>query len=260
MEVLAEWLARFDTFLPVWARIGGFVATMPIFSRRVPIAARVGLSLLLAALLYPVVPLPGAPPDLLAFSLMIAREVLVGLAIGFIGGLIFTAAYVSGQLIDFPVGFGLASVFDPEGALQLPVIAQFQYVIAILVFLLTNGHHALLRALAESFQAVPIDEAAFSALTLGAAVEGVASAFALGLQIAFPILAALFLTDLALGIVARAVPQVNVFIVGFPVKITVGVALVALVLPAYVAVLAWAFGPGGGMMRDVARLLRSLAP
>lgn len=260
MEVLAEWLARFDTFLPVWARIGGFVAAMPVLARRVPVIARAGFSLLLAALLYPVVALPRVPPELFAFSLMIGRELMVGLAIGFISGLIFTAAYVSGQLIDFPIGFGLASVFDPEGALQLPVVAQFQYVIATLVFLLINGHHALLRALAQSFRAVPVDGAAFSGLTLGAAVEGVAGAFALGLQIAFPILAALFLTDLALGIVARAVPQVNVFIVGFPVKITVGIALVALVLPAYIAVLAWAFGPGGRMMEDVARLLRSLAP
>ncbi|HEX6970808.1 MAG TPA: flagellar biosynthetic protein FliR [Limnochordia bacterium] len=258
MEVLVGWLGHFDAFLPVWARIGGFVLSLPALGRRLPVLVRTALSLLIAFLIFPVVPVAQPPADLLPFVLLIAGELLIGLAIGFVSGLIFTAAYVSGQLIDFPAGFGMAAVFDPQGGPQVPILAQFQYTVAVLIFLLVDAHHLLLRALVQSYQWAPIGAVTFAPLTLRAAVDGVAGAFSLGVQIAFPILAVLFVTDLAIGIIARAVPQANVFFVGFPLKIVLGIALLALLLPGYVGILAAAFGPQGGMLGPLVLFLRSL--
>lgn len=257
----APWAAQLEVFILLLARALGLFAVAPIFrGTGVPPLVRMGLAGVTAALLVgpagdrvasAVGPLFEAGPW--AFGVL-AGEFAVGAALGFVVALFVSAVQVAGQLMDLPLGFGMVNVLDPQTGTYAPVLGQFQSVLAMLVFFGVNAHHAVLRALAASYGSIP-PGGPVASIPLPAVVAAFGDAFALGVRLAIPLVAAAFLTDVALAVVSRAVPQINVFITGFPLKIMVGMAMLALVLPAYVALLAFAFGDGGSMMRAIAAVL-----
>ncbi|NLJ85093.1 MAG: flagellar type III secretion system protein FliR [Firmicutes bacterium] len=252
-------LSKVIGFLPAFVRVTGLVMASPIFGGRgVPSQVKIGLSFVTALVLYPVLPdMDFVGPSVPAYYVLLGRELLVGIGIGFAVTLVFSAIYLAGQLIDVPMGFGMVNVVDPQSGLQVPIFAQFQYILAALVFLAIRGHHALLQALSASFALIPVGQGMVIGNLPMAVLDIFVRMFYLGVKLSLPLVTGLLLLDIALGIVARAVPQINVFVVGFPAKILVGMALFILVLPAYVAFLTRMFGGQGDLGWVLKRVLEA---
>jgi len=246
-------------FLPVLVRVSGLVMASPLFGGRgVPAQVKIGLSFVTAIALYPILPEQVFAMDTVGLYYMaIIRELIVGAGLGFAVTLIFSAIYLAGQLIDVPMGFGMVNVVDPQSGLQVPIFAQFQYVLAALIFLSVGGHHGLFRALASSFTLIPIGGRMPGSGWAMTVLDTFATMFYLGVKLSLPLVTGLLLADVALGIVARAVPQINVFVVGFPAKILIGISLFVLVLPTYVALLSQIFGAEGELGSILRGFLRS---
>lgn len=254
----------------IWVRTSTlFFAARPVFGQPgVPALARLGLSGIVALLLVPLavtapgLQVPGATPAggpaWAAWAYAVGREVAAGLVMAFGINALFGAVLLAGQLVDLPMGFSVVNVVDPTLGQETPLIGQFQMLMATLVFFGVNGHHEMIRALAESLRLVPPGTGAAGAGLLDGAVGAFAGTFVLGVRLAAPVMGALFLADVALAVVARAVPQLNVFVVGFPTKILLGFAVMLLALPALIGVLAGTFGPDGELWAWVLRMMQGL--
>jgi flagellar biosynthetic protein FliR len=252
-------MADISMFMLVLPRLGGVVATAPVFSSaRFPALAKAGLAGVLAVLLLPVVPRPAAFPDgPLGLLALLASELLVGVTIGFAMTLVFTAIQVAGQIMDMELGFGIVNVIDPQYGTQMPLVGSFLQFLALLVFLFLDGHHLVLGGLLRSFQLVPVGGAVVRAGLSEFLVRLFSAMFATAVKISLPVLAAGFLANLALGLVARTVPQMNVFVIGLPVKVVVGLFILAAALPLFVVVVR---NLSDGMAAALMDVLSRLAP
>jgi flagellar biosynthetic protein FliR len=154
--------------------------------------------------------------------------------LGFVAYLFFTVVQMAGSFIDLQIGLGIANVIDPITGVQSPIFGSFKYIVAMLLFLSWDGHHYLLLGIMDSYQSIPLDNSFFQAIAGGTVSELLvrffASAFTLSFQMAVPIVAAMFLTDVALGILTKTAPQFNVFVVGIPLKLLAGFALMLLLV------------------------------
>ncbi|MBY6036078.1 flagellar type III secretion system protein FliR [Fictibacillus nanhaiensis] len=229
-------LLSFPAFLLILTRVSAFLLTIPVFSNKnLPVFHKIGLSLFLSwIMLYAVNPDPIGIDG--GFILLAIKEAMIGLSIGFIAAIVFYALQVAGGFIDLQMGFAIANVFDPQTGIQTPLMGRYLYTFAMLFLLATDGHHMLLDGIFYSYQFLPIDSAIanFGNGSLTRFVLSVFSGmFLVALQMAIPIVGTLFLTDLALGIVARTVPQMNIFVIGLPIKILVALVLFLVVLPAF---------------------------
>jgi len=164
---------------------------------------------------------------------MIIKEFIVGLTIGYVAYLVFSAIYLAGQFIDMQIGFSMVNVMDPVNNIQVPVTANFYFILSMIIFLVVNGHHLLIKALFDSYTYVPVGKAVFTGEILDNMIKIFGSIFVIGFKIAAPITAAILITDVALGIISRTVPQLNVFVVGMPLKIGLGIAVIVLTIPAF---------------------------
>jgi flagellar biosynthetic protein FliR len=227
---LTSWLA---SLLWPFMRIGAMFAAIPIFSARsVPVRIRILLAFFVAWILVPVIP---KPPVIDLFSaeavLISAYQILIGVAMGFIMQMVFSAFVIAGQSIAMAMGLGFASIIDPQNGVQVPVVSQAFLIMATLVFLALNGHLLLIEVLADSFQRLPVGPVAISHDGLWQLVSWGSNMFVGGMLVALPAVAALLLVNLAFGVTSRAAPQLNIFAVGFPVMIMVGLAFIILTLP-----------------------------
>ena len=231
---LTSWLA---TLLWPFMRIGAMFAAVPIFSSRsVPVRIRVLLAFLISWMLIPVIPEPPVVELISAQALLISiHQVLIGIAMGFILQLVFAAFVIAGQSIAMAMGLGFASMIDPQNGMQVPVISQTFLIMATLIFLSLNGHLVLIEVLANSFQNLPVGMLVPSREGLWQLVTWGSNMFAGGMLIALPAVAALLLVNLAFGVTTRAAPQLNIFAVGFPVMIMVGLSFLILTLPTITA-------------------------
>lgn len=259
MEIPAEIANQFVQLLFVFARVTGMLTSAPIFgSRTIPVIARVGLAVLLSLFL---LPLSSVAPDRQPSSLaMLAWWVLVelayGLSAGFVASLFLQAVQMAGHLIDTQVGFGMVNVFDPQFGQQVPLIGNFKFLLAMVVFLALQGHHMLISAMAENLRAVPAGTQLQMENAAGFLVDSVAGMFVLALKIALPVMGTVLMTDVALGILARIMPQMNVFVVGITGKLVVGIFTLFLILPFYATFLEVGFE---GIYRDFTRILEIIA-
>jgi flagellar biosynthetic protein FliR len=232
--------AYLTAFALVFARIGGMVAASPIYSSRaLPGPVKIGFALALAVILLP----PGAsaaglPSELVPFLGLLVLNTLIGLAIGFAASLVFGAIQTGAGLIGTQIGFGLSQVIDPmfEGASN--TLDTFYTLFATMVFLTLSGHHWLIAALQRTLEVIPISGAGLSAeLATGRVLAMAGELWGVAFQIALPVTGALLLTDVALGVLTRTVPQMNVFVVSMPLKVAVGIVVVLLTLPVLAAYL-----------------------
>jgi flagellar biosynthetic protein FliR len=227
---------QIEIFLLVLLRVGGILFVAPIFGHKsVPAILKIGFSLILALILVPLVKFNSAslPDSFFSLTLVLGREVACGLLIGFLLLLIFIGVQMAGFLVGLQMGFGIVNIFDPNSQTQISVIGQFKFLIAMLFFLAINGHHILISAIFESFRIIPLGQVNFSPLAIDKIIQMFAQVFAIAIKIEAPVLVTLFLTDVAMAIVARTIPQMNIFIVGFPVKIGVGLFVLAFSLPVF---------------------------
>lgn len=231
MEFLNLNYADFERFLFVILRVGAFILFAPILgSRQFPVLVKIGFILLLSLTIYPMVGdyIPPSPKGLFELSTYFFVELLIGLAIAFASRLVFTAVQIGGTMVDFQMGFGVVNVIDPQTETQVSITAQFQNIFAILLYLAVNAHHFTILALVESFQLINIQAFSFDGTAMGLMMKLFSDTFIIGVKIAAPIMAILFFISVGLGLVARTVPQMNVFIVGFPLQIGAGLIMIGL--------------------------------
>lgn len=230
--------------LLVLARIAGLVVAAPVFGHLlVPPRVRAVLALALAAVLTPLVPPPPElPRDLWALAGAMATESMLGTLIGLVAQFVFAGVQLGGQIAGMQMGFGLANLIDPQSQAQVTIVAQWEALLALLVFLALDVHHLLLRALLESFRTAPPGTVGLGALGLRGAVSLAGDLFSVGVRIAAPVLVALLLTNAALGVLSRTIPQVNVFVVGFPLNVGVGLIMLGASLPWSFRLIAGRFG------------------
>lgn len=229
-------LDLFPSFLLVFVRLSSFFVTVPIFSsRNIPQSSKVGLAFFLSIITFSSVGIKPIAFDSTYF-LLILKEVFIGLSLGLIGMIILYAIQVAGGFIDMQMGLAIASVIDPQTGVHSPIMGQFKYVLAILFLLSINAHHLLIQGIIESYKVVPIEKLSIH-ISSGNVTEIISQAFyhmfMASFMIAAPIVVSLFLVDIALGVVARTVPQLNIFVVGLPIKLMAGFIMILVVLPGY---------------------------
>ena len=226
---LSAWLAL---FIFPFTRILALIASSPVLgNKQVPVRVKIGLALLLTVIIAPTL---DAQPNVEIASalglLVLMQQILAGLAIGFTMVLIFSAVEMCGELAGMQMGLGFASFYDPLNASYTPVVAQFLGVIVTLAFLGMNGHLYMLEALADSFHTFPISSAIPHAEALHTLAAWGGSIFAHALQLSMPVIGALLITNLALAILTRSAPQLNIFQIGFPITLAVGFATLLLTI------------------------------
>ncbi len=231
---LDQLVEHFFLYVLVFVRITVMMVVLPIFGARLtPLTLKVGLSALLTLLVVPLLQSPQVPEalSLLSVLFLVGREVLAGMIIGFATTLIFMAFQFAGTIVGLQMGFGIVNVVDPQSNIQVSIIGQFLYIVAVLIFLTIDGHYFLIRALVHSFDVIPLNQAMFTGKLVQKVIAMTAEVFVIAIKIGIPAISALLLTSVALGVVARTVPQMNVFIVGFPLNIGLGLIMLATSMP-----------------------------
>lgn len=229
-------LHSFPVFLLIFCRITSFFAVVPIFSTRgVPVQFRIGIAAILSILVYLTFGIKQQVPTDLSYVILVIREVMVGLLLGFIAYLMLMAVQTAGAFIDMQIGLGIAAVFDPTVGTSVSITGNFKYTVALLFFLSMNGHHYLLDAIMYSYNWVPLHNDFFVRLYGGSLadflIKTFSQSFLLSFQMAAPIVVAAFLTDAGLGFLAKTAPQFNIFVIGIPVKLLVGLTMLFLLMP-----------------------------
>ena len=251
---LSAWLAAF--IFPL-ARILALITSAPIFgNKEVPARIKVSLALVITVVIAPTLNIPADIDPASAQGLFVLmQQIVAGLIIGFSIKLIFSALEMAGDLAGMQMGLGFASFYDPLNASFTPVIAQFLGVIAALTFIAMDGHLYLLATLSDSFRDFPIGTSVPSANAFRTIAEWGGSMFSNALQFSLPLIGALLITNLALGILTRSAPQLNVFAVGFPITLAIGFATLMLTIP-YLAPLMEYFIHTG--LDNVSRVMQQL--
>ncbi len=224
--------AQFETFLLVFVRVSSMLFMFPIFSApQIPVIARLGFAALFSYIVYHLVPLVPAAGGLYDLALAVVCQIVLGLIVGFVASLVFTGIQFAGELIDLQIGFAVANVLNPQTQQQVTIIGEFELAIATLIFLATDSHFFLLQGIAGSFSLVPLPLINLDPSVAGNVTLFVTQAFLIVFKIAAPISVALFLTNVALAFAARVAPQMNVFVIGLPLQIGVGLIMMAISLP-----------------------------
>ncbi len=230
LEQLYGWLAL---FLWPFFRILAMIGTSPLFGETtVPARAKVGLAALLTVAVAPAVEVPaGISPGSLDGLMLVARQVMIGIAMGLTMRVVFAAVQAAGELVGLQMGLSFASFFDPATGANTAVLARLFNILAMLLFLALDGHLLMLAALIHSFDTLPLSASPLDVNGWGVLIEWGAQVLVSGLMFALPLITVLLTINLAMGILNRTATQLSVFAVGFPISLTVGVVLLMIVLP-----------------------------
>jgi len=227
--------SQVSVFFLVFLRALAFMMAGPLLAfGGVPPLLKIGFSLALAVVVYPVLPADTAaslPEGLWGYGLAVISETGLGFLLGLAVTMVLNSIRMAGQMIDFQIGYSMASIVDPASGTQNTLVAQYLYLLALIFWLLIDGHYTLIMALSKSYQIVPLNAASFDNSVSLVLLKIFAGAFTIALQVSAPILAVLLIADLTLGFLARTAPQINVFLTGFPIKIAVGLLTLSLLIP-----------------------------
>lgn len=226
-------LAKLYTHLPVAMlvvfRMAGMMLTAPLFSSvAVPARVRVWLTVTMAAVVMPIV-WSTLPTQLTLHRAVtgLVGELLLGMLIGLVFSLLFVGMQIGGLMIGRQAGLAMAQAFNPAINSEDTILGQFYFLVATAVFLVMNGHHILINALVQSFTSVPVLSFAAGPNVVVAVAGGLAEAFTVGVRLAGPVLIALFLSSISLNFVAKTMPQLNILVVGFPLRVMVALLIAA---------------------------------
>ncbi len=249
--------AQFQTFFLIFVRVSTMLFVFPIFSApQIPIQTRFGLGALISFLLLRTVPTLAPFTSLVGLVIAILAQIALGAIVGYIASLVFAGIQFAGELIDLEIGYAIANVISPTTQQQVTIIGEFELALATLVFLATNSHLLLIAGIAGSFNLVPLPYIHMDPSLAGNVVGILASSFDIVFKIAAPAAIALFITNISLALMARVAPQMNVFVVGFPIQVTVGLITLAASLPLLATVGPQLFDQLSRQMDTVMRSLR----
>lgn len=228
-----ELIALIASFIWPLTRILGLIAIAPPFGNNsVPVQVKLMLGVMLALIVAPTIgPLSGVDPMSLAGAMILLQQFVIGLSMGFIIRVVFAGIEMAGEVIGLTMGLGFATFFDPQSQGRTSAISQVLVLVATLLFLVLDVHLSLFATLVESFKTIPIS----TSLTMGFSFQKLAiwgeQIFSLGMRLSLPIVAALLIVNISLGILTRAAPQLNLFGIGFPITIAVGFLMLGLIMP-----------------------------
>jgi len=249
---------QLQLFLFSFLRVSAILVTMPIVGNAiVPAQIKGGLSLLMTIMIYPFVPhdLSFVLYDFVPLMLRMAAEVFVGIVIGFTARFIFAGIQFAGDMIGFQMGFSIASVLDPLTSQQVSIISEFQFMMVMVIFLFVDAHHIFLTAMVDSFRILRIQDLQVSTDFFRRMVTLSGDVFVIAVKISAPIVAVLFFVNVGLGVIARTVPQINVFIVGIPLQIAVGLIFLGMTAPIFVKVVMHLFQRLAGDIHGLLRIM-----
>ncbi|WP_041644330.1 flagellar biosynthetic protein FliR [Mahella australiensis] len=225
------------TFLLVFMRMTGLFVLSPVFGRRnVPAYLKIGMSFMMAMVLLNTIPLQSIDivNNIWLYVWILFKEMLIGLAMGYITTLAFSAILIAGQIMDFQIGFGMVNAFDPVNEVAVPIVGNLINMMALLLFFGMNGHHVLISLLFDSYTVLPIGDFSIKPDILWYILEIFVQTFVWAIKLAIPLMAVLLLTEVMLGVLSRALPQMNVFVMGMPIRLMIGLIMLLLVLPVYI--------------------------
>jgi len=224
--------AQFQTFLLEWLRVSSMLFIFPIFSGpQVPMLLRLGFGLIISFVLYHLLPTVHIANGLYDLALAGVCQIVLGVIVGYVASLVFAGIQFAGQLIDLQIGFAVANVLNPQTQQNITIIGEFQLAIATLVFLITNSHYFLIQGIAGSFDLVPLPYIHLDPSVGGNVVLFFTQAFLVVFKIAAPSVFALLITNVALAFMAKVAPQMNVFVIGLPIQVAVGLVMMAVSIP-----------------------------
>ncbi|MDA8138538.1 MAG: flagellar biosynthetic protein FliR [Desulfobacteraceae bacterium] len=252
-------LDQLQAFIFVLVRVGAILFSIPFLeARNVPSLLKATLALAVSLMLMPQLQLREVSlidsPWTLAGGLV--GEALVGIMIGLVVQLLFSGVQLAGQLAGFQMGIAIANVVDPSSSLQIPVLAQFLNLFALLIFFAIDAHFYFIKGLVESFSLIPPLGVHFKGEVLDLLIKMMANVFISSLQLGAPVMAALLLTNVALGFTARTVPQMQIFVVAMPLQIILGLIFLGLSLPFIKAALQISFNAFDNSLIDLIKLFR----
>lgn len=227
---LSQWLADF-----LWPllRISAMLMAAPVFNtRQIPVRFRLMIAVLITLLVHPVLP-PAPVVDVFSTDavLIAVQQIGIGAAMGFLMQMVFNALIFGGQVMAYSMGLGFANMMDPINGVNVPVVAQFWLILAMLAFLLMNGHLVLITAIVDTFTVLPVAADGITRAGLWELLSWASRMFAAGVLMALPVIIALLLINVGMGVVSRAAPQLNIFAIGFPITLMMGFILIWVTLP-----------------------------
>jgi len=229
---------KFVILLLVFVRMSSIFVVTPVFGRReMPSYLKIGLAFFCSYILTPLLgDVKVEYLNLLSFAVIVGKEFLVGIIIGFVSFLVFSGIHIAGQIIDTQIGFGMVNVLDPTSNSQVPLTGNFLYILTTMFFLLMDGHHMLLSALFKSYSILPINSFEFTEAMVNNVAAIFSEIFVIGFNISIPVIASALLSEIALGILAKTVPQMNVFVVGIPLRIGIGLITLYVMMPVFIQI------------------------
>ncbi len=261
-DITQDGLKLFAVWLLIFVRFAGFFVQAPIwgshhFDKKILVASAAVWSFIV----YPSVPVPkNLTFDLLPFILMIAVQLLVGLIIGYASFMIMSAAQFGGEMLDTQMGLSVAASYDPASGSSVNMMRRFKFYLAMTLFLCFDGHHQLIHAMFDSFRLIPLSGVNYSSEMMGKLIKMTADIFYLGVQIASPAMAALFTTQIGLGMLARVAPQMNVFMLSFPLNIAIGLTVLTAAMLLIINALNRQFTQNTSDIIQLIRMMQILPP
>jgi flagellar biosynthetic protein FliR len=251
----------FSQILIGFSRASGMIMTAPIFqSRNIPPPLKVilafGLAMVVAPFIVGNIDFSQFTFGMTVFILL--QELLTGLIMGFMINLTLYAVQIAGYYFDVEMGFGMINILDPTTGTQMPIMGQINYIVTLLVFLAINGHHTIISSFIQSYQVIKPGMFLIKKEAVGVFVMAFSNMFYFGFKIGIPIIATIFLSNVALGIIAKLIPQINVFIIGYPVKIILGLLMIIFFIPVFVILIEATFSNSGDTFKMMRLMLRHL--
>lgn len=250
-----EHLLKASGYFLIFVRVAAVFWLIPLFAvRNVSIYFKAAFSLVVTFVLVEVVPVPNIPmDDPYVLLLAIGKEAILGMTIGFSIRILFTAVQAAGEIVSIQTGFAFARVMDPSSGTQTGVLDQFQYLLALMIFFAVDGHHLIVKGLCDSYKQLPLGAPTVSNGLIDYIITSTSSIFSLGLKIGAPVVVALLLVELSLGLLSRMMPQMNIFVQGLPIKIFVGLSILSFSLSFIAPILVSMFM---GIQGEFVRVLR----
>jgi flagellar biosynthetic protein FliR len=250
-------LAQLPVLLLVSSRVAGMTAVSPVFANRFILApTRVALTLLLAMLMLPAAQVAPGATEGAAFLVACVLELVVGLVIGFLSQLVFAVLQMAGAMLDLDMGFSMAQILDPVSGHSDPILGTFFQTLALTLYFLMNGHHWLLRGLADSFTAIPAGGLVGSSLGFQHVVDLFGQFLAFAVQMVLPFIAVMLMATVVLAAVNRAVQQLQILQTGMGLKSLAGLAMMMLLLPQFLTMLDRLFSAGHSELARTLQLMR----
>ncbi len=237
-QIIGAVTANIDYFMLMFIRVSSLLMASPIFGRKaLPNLVKIAFSLVVTYAVF------AAKPEthtivysgVIEYGLMCVKELLFGLVLGYVTTLFFSVVQTAGQMIDMQMGFGMVNVFDVNSNISVPVSGNLLNVVLLVAFFGVNGHLHLIRLLVGTFGSIPPGQVALNPIIGMTALEVFTLTFMLAVSVALPLLASGLLGEVALGFIVRAIPQMNIFVVGIPLKILLGFMMLLIIMPVFVS-------------------------